>query len=302
MAKLSVVITAFNEEKNIGDCLESVKWADEIIVVDNSSQDKTREIAKKYTKKIHLRPNYPMLNINKNFGFEKAVGDWILSLDSDERVEPELREEMQAILKNPPEKPNGFKIPRKNIIFGKWIEHTGWYPDYQLRFFKKDKGKFAAKHVHEQLTLSGETGVLKGNLLHLNYTSVAQFFYKMHQIYAPNQAQNIWESGKEVVWQDAISWPIQEFFRRYFVFEGWKDGFHGLVLSLLQALDHLVIFALVWEKQGFWEVKEKDFFQNANKEFVKTGKDFRWWLVTTQIARQKNILGKLILKLKRKFF
>ena len=154
MKKISVVISAFNEEKNIKDCLESVKWADEIILVDNSSTDKTVQIARQYTRKIYNRPNLVMLNKNKNFGFTKATGEWILNLDADERVTPALAEEILAVItkgrsgrndpgsKEPhdpgskefrierplPESPPqvGYEMPRKNIIFGKWIEHGLW--------------------------------------------------------------------------------------------------------------------------------------------------------------------------------
>lgn len=301
MAKISVVISAYNEKDLIKDCLESIHGlADEIIIIDNTSQDRTSEIAKKYTSKIFTRPNNLMLNINKNFGFGKATGDWILSLDPDERVEPELKEEILSVVKNSDSGVEGYKIPRKNIIFGKWIQHTGWYPDYQLRLFRRGKGKFAEKHVHEQLTLSGEAGALKAHLLHLNYTSISQFLYKMNQIYTPNEAGNILESEKAVVWQDAIRWPTQEFLKRFFAESGWKDGLHGLVLSLLMAFYHLIVFVHVWEKQGFVEASEKDFFKSATCEFKKTGKDFHYWLDRTQIDNEESTLGKLMLKLKRK--
>lgn len=300
MDKLSVVISAFNEEKNVKDCLESVKWADEIVFIDNTSQDKTLEIAKKYTSKIFTRPNNLMLNINKNFGFEKAQGEWILSLDADEQVTPELKEEIKSSIINNKSSINGYRIPRKNIIFGKWIQHTGWYPDYQLRLFRRGKGKFAEKHVHEQLDVDSEADVLNEHLLHLNYSSVAQFFYKMNQIYIPNEAQNILDVGKKVVWQDAVSWPTQEFLKRFFAEEGWKDGLHGLILSLLMAFYHLLVFIHIWEKQGFWEVREKDFPRAVEDEFGKTGKEFSYWLKDTKIKNTQNPLEKIYLKLKRK--
>ncbi len=303
MVKLSVVISAYNEEKNIRDCLESIRWADEIVFIDNASQDKTLEIAKKYTKKTFVRPNNLMLNVNKNFGFEKATGDWILSLDADERVSPELREEIKSILDQDIEKIeiNGYRIPRKNIIFGKWIQHTGWYPDYQMRLFRRDKGRFAENHVHEQLTVTGETASLAESILHLNYTSVSQFIYKMTQIYVPNEAKNLSEGGKKVVWQDTIRMPTAEFFRRFFADEGWRDGLHGLILSLFMAFYHLLIFATLWEKQGFYEAEE-DFFKSTQVELKQVGKDFRHWLITTQINRRTNGMGKLFLRIKRKIF
>lgn len=299
MNKVSVVISAFNEENNIKDCLESVKWADEIILIDNSSQDKTLAIAKKYTQKTFTRPNNLNLNVNKNYGFEKAEGDWILSLDADERVTDELKNEILSVIDNYPNI-NGFRIPRKNMIFGKWIQHAGWYPDYQLRLFRKSKGKFAEKHVHEQLTLMGERGVLKWHLLHLNYTSVSQFLYKMTKIYVPCEAQSYIDSGKKLVWQDAIRFPLNEFLKRFFADEGWKDGLHGLVLSLLMAFYHLLVFTYVWERQGFWEIDEEDFSHAVEDEFGKTGKEFSYWLSETKIQQTKNPFKKISLKIKRK--
>ena len=144
--KLSVVISAYNEERMIEDCLKSARFADEIILVDNQSTDKTTEIAKRYTNKIFFRTNNPlMLNLNKNFGFTKATGDWILSLDADERVSKELKEEINNIIHQSSaisHQQSGYLIPRKNIIFGKWIQHGLWYPDDQLRLLRKGKGKF----------------------------------------------------------------------------------------------------------------------------------------------------------------
>src|SRR3989344_3655909 len=151
--KISVVISAYNEEAMIEDCLKSVKdLADEIIFVDNTSTDKTVEITKKYTKKIFVRENDPvMLNRNKNFGFTKATGDWILSLDADERLTPELSAEIRNSIRA--HQFVAYEIPRKNIIFGKWIQHSIWWPDYNLRLFRRGKGKFPEKHVHEKLVV-----------------------------------------------------------------------------------------------------------------------------------------------------
>jgi len=157
MNTLSVVITAFNEERKIKECLESVKdLAWEIIIVDNSSTDKTVDVAKKYTQKIYSQKNDPQnIDIQKNFGFSKARGEWILSLDADERVIPELAEEIRGEIEREENGVKGYFIPRKNIIFGKWIEHTGWWPDYQLRLFKKGKGKYQQRHVHQNISLDG---------------------------------------------------------------------------------------------------------------------------------------------------
>lgn len=297
--KLSVVISAFNEEKKIQDCLESVKWADEIIFIDNSSCDKTLEIAKKYTSKIFKRPNNPMLNINKNYGITKASGNWVLVLDADEQVSDGLKKEIDSKL-NSETDISGYWIPRKNIIFDKWIQHSGWYPDYQLRLIKSGIGKFPEKHVHEMIETRGKTAYLKENLIHLNYETIAQFLRKHIQIYAPNEAQDLLNKGYVFSWVDSIRMPSNEFLSRYFAREGYKDGFHGLMLSLFMAFYHFVIFSYIWEKTGFQQQNNKMFFPDTEKEFTKTFKDMVFWFLNEKGKNSKNILKKFLYKSRKK--
>lgn len=302
MSKLSVVISAFNEEKKIEDCLKSVSFADEIILIDNSSIDQTLKIAKNYTSKIFTRENNPMLNINKNFGFSKASEEWILSLDADERITVELAKEIKSIINNKSSvinNVNGFWIPRKNIIFSKWIEHAGWYPDYQLRLFKKGRGKFEEKHVHEMIKLEGESERLKNPIIHHNYENIAQFLQKT-LFYAENEADQLIEKGYEFVWQDSIRFPTKEFISRFFAREGYKDGLHGLVLSLLMAFYHLVVFVNIWEKLKFKQIEEKEFLSNVRQEFRKGHKEVFFWFSKTSIDTARNPLKKLILRIKSK--
>lgn len=295
--KLSIVISAFNEEKKIEDCLKSASFADEIIFVDNTSSDKTLEMVKKYTSKIFVRENNLMLNVNKNFGFSKASGDWVLSLDADERITPGLAREIKSTIEQPNNRTiDGFWIPRKNIAFGKWIEHAGWYPDYQLRLFKRGKGKFEEKHVHEMIKVRGKTERLNSPLIHLNYESIGQFLDKMVRIYTPNEAMNLYKKGIRVKPYDAINYPLREFLTRYFSLEGYKDGLHGLVLSLFMAFYHFVIFALLWEKQGF--KKQNLSLEQTEKEFKKSSKEIFYWIKREKV-KNANLLKKLFLKLKR---
>ena len=297
--KLSAVISVFNGEKVIDDCLKSVVFADEIIVINNSSIDKTEDVVRKYTDKIFTRPNNPMLNINKNFGFSKATGEWILCLDADERVTPELQREMLSTINNQQSTISGFWIPRKNIIFGKWIEHTGWYPDHQLRVFRNGKGKFPEKHVHEMVKVSGETSHLKNNLLHYNYTTVSQFLNKLN-IYVANEAEQLVKNGYEFKWQDSIRFPVKEFLSRFFAREGYKDGLHGLVLSMLMAFYHLLVFVIIWEKRGFEKVEHKNFFSEVEEELEKSSKDIFFWLDSEKIKLIKNPFKKAVYKTIRK--
>ncbi len=300
MGKLSVVISAYNEELKINKCLESVKKiADEIIFIDNTSTDKTAEIAKKAGAKIFVRENNPMLNINKNFGISKATLDWILYLDADEQVSPELAIEIKSML-NEKSETDGYRIPRKNIIFGKWIEHAGWYPDYQLRFFRNGKVKFPEGHVHEELTMKGKMGKLTNPLVHSNFETVSQFLHKHFLTYAPNEAEQLIKNGYVFNWQDAIKMPANEFLSRFFARQGYKDGFHGLVLSLLMGFYHFIIFTLIWEKYGFEQVNSKDFIKETEKEFDKVNKDLSYWFLSEKIKNIRNPLKKINARLFRK--
>ena len=299
MSKLSVVISAFNEKKKIEDCLKSASFADEVIFVDNSSTDQTLKIAKKYTLKVFTRENNLMLNVNKNFGFSKASEEWILSLDADERITDELKKEIKSIIKNNKKDVNGFWIPRKNKIFGKWMEHTGWYPDYQLRLFKKDKGKFEEKHVHEMIKLEGESGKLKSPIIHYNYENISQFLRKT-LLYAENEANQLIEKGYNFAWQDSIRFPIKEFISRFFAREGYRNGLHGLVLSLLMAFYHLIIFVNIWEKLKFKQIEDEKFLSKVREEFVKEDKEIFFWFFKISIDKARNPLKKLILRIKSK--
>ena len=295
--KVSVVVSAYNEEKKLEDCLKSVKdVASEIVVIDNTSSDKTSQIAKKYTDKVFMRENNVMLNVNKNFGFTKVTGKWILNLDADERVTDELSKEILDLDENM--STNGLLIPRKNILFGKWIRHSIWWPDYQLRLFKKNKGKFEEKHVHELLTLEGEAEKLMAPIEHLNYQTISQYLYKLEHIYTESEVENIIKSNKKLGWHDALRMPAQDFMKTYFFQQGYKDGLHGLVLSLLQAFYMVVVFAKVWEKQGF-EEKEIS-LDEISDEFGALGKETYYWILTEKINRGKSPIKKIINKIKRK--
>lgn len=297
---LSVVVSVRNGERWLDACLSSVKAiADEIIVVDHESIDKTLFIAKKFTKKIYQQKNdFEQIDVQKNYGFEKATSDWIISLDADEEITPELAKEINATINHQSSISNAYWIPRKNIIFGKWIEHTGWYPDEQLRLFRKGKAVYASFHVHEHLQVTGEVGHLVGHILHHNYDTVSQFFQRSLFSYAPNEAESRIKSGYVFSYSDAIQMPFQEFLSRYFAREGYKDGFYGLVLSLLMATYHFAVFMYIWEKQGFVDGASPHLLAS---QFETTKHDLKFWLNKKQSNEEKNIIEKTFTKLKNKF-
>jgi glycosyltransferase involved in cell wall biosynthesis len=298
---LSVVISVYNGEKCLEKCLKSVSFVKEIIIANNSSTDKTEEIARKYTKNIYKQKNDPSkIDLQKNLGFEKATGEWILYLDADEQVSPELQEEIKSEIRNPKSEIGGYWIPRKNIIFGKWIEHTGWYPDLQLRLFKRGKGKFTEEHVHEMMKVEGELGHLENHIMHDNYESISQFLNKLATIYGPNEAEQLIRKGYIFNWRDAVRFPVKEFLSRYFAREGYKDGFHGLMLSFLMGFYHFIVFSYIWEKRKFVQINDREMLVETEKEITQSSKDLFFWFSKERIRLIKNPLRKLFHKILRK--
>ncbi len=299
MATISVVISAWNEEAKLSRCLSSVSWADEIIVVDNSSTDKTSQIAKQFTKDIFKRPNNPMLNVNKNFGFSKATGDWILSLDADEEITKELAHEIRSIIKENTEMV-GYWIPRKNISFGKWIAHGLWWPDKQLRLFRKNCGKFPGIHVHEYLAVDGPTGELQEPYIHYNYETISQFLRKMDTIYTESEVQKLISTHYQLSWYDAIRFPISDFVKIYFAQRGYEDGLHGLVLSILQAFYSFIVFAKLWEKNKFNQIDIP--ISSIAKELTRAQKEVGYWIISSEEHESSSWIRRLLLKIKRRVF
>ncbi len=287
MKTISVVVSVFNEEKHLARCLSSVTWANEIIVVDNSSTDKTKEIAKKFTDKIFDRPNNLMLNLNKNFGFTKATGDYILNLDGDEEISDELRSEILSVIRMP-ESMDGYWIGRKNIIFGKWIRHGIWWPDRQIRLFKRGKGKFPCVHIHEYISIEGRIGTLIHPYFHYNYQSVHQYLMKIDRA-SSSEALSLEEIKYQVMWYDAIRFPVSDFIKIYFAQSGYRDGLHGLVLAFFQAFYSFCTFAKIWEMQKF---DEKDIQLSAvGQELNKSKKEIRYWLLSSLISVTPSLIG-----------
>ena len=298
--KVSVVITAFNEEEKIEECLKSVsEIAKEIIVVDNSSTDQTLKIALKYTDKTFSQKN-DTLNIDaqKNFGFQKASDGWILSLDADERITEELGKEILGLKEV--EEINGYSLPRKNMIFGKWIENTGWYPDYHVRLFRKNKGRFSEGKVHEEIQLDGNIKELINPILHINYDSIQEFLQKMIFSYTITEASSKVKNGYKYSPSDFFKMPISEFMKRYFAQDGYKDGMHGLVLSTLMAFYHFIIFLRLWEANKYPETKNTAIILSSGKTMMK--KELSYWIIHTKIKNEKNLLKKFGLKVRRKVF
>jgi glycosyltransferase involved in cell wall biosynthesis len=229
---LSVVIITLNEEAKIRDCLGSVKWADEIIVVDSCSQDKTVEVSKEYTSKVYQR-EFTGFGEQKNFALSKARGDWILSIDADERVSPELQEEIERTLANP--NACGYYMRVRSYFADKWIKHSGWWPDYHLRLFRRDCGRFSDRLVHEGVKVNGPTARLKNPLEHHPYSSISDLIKKA-DTYSTLGAQAMIAEGKNCTCCKALTHSILAFLKTYFLKIGILDGWIGLVIAFSNAV------------------------------------------------------------------
>jgi glycosyltransferase involved in cell wall biosynthesis len=242
--KISVVIITGNEENNIKDCLQSVKWAAEIIVVDSESTDATVKIAKEFTDKviIHKWEGYAK---QKSFAISMANNEWILSLDSDERVTMELAEEiLNYDLQN--SKYDAFKIRRENYFIGKKISYCGWEKDFQLRLFRKSKTKLNNKLVHEGFIVDGQIGTLKNVIQHYSYKNFNDGFLKINE-YSSLEAQE--KRERKVSSFRTILIPLLGFYQYYIARKGFKDGKHGLMISLMHAMTKLQVQMKIWEIQ-----------------------------------------------------
>lgn len=243
MAEVSAVVLTRNEEKNIGPCLETLQWADELLVLDSFSDDATVEIAQGMGAEVHQRAfaNYPL---QRNTALQLASKEWVFFVDADERVTPQLAEEIRRVVDEVGFA--GWWVPRKNYIFGKWIRHAGWFPDYQLRLLRRDKARYdERREVHELVDLDGEAGYLESLMIHHNYDTVQQFRVKQ-DAYTSYEARMMFENGERARIHNLILQPLRQFRWRYVTLEGYKDGWHGLLLCLLMAYYELVRHKKLW--------------------------------------------------------
>ncbi|MGA9118567.1 MAG: glycosyltransferase family 2 protein [Bacteroidota bacterium] len=246
MEHLSVVLTTLNEEHNIDRCLGSVRWADEIIVVDSFSWDHTVERARQYTSRVYQH-EYPGSSRQVERGISYATGEWVFIIDADEEMTEDLAREIQAMLREGTDAA-AFEILRKPSAFGKWIEHGGWYPDYQMRLLRKNDYRPEHQEVHGGFTTAGRRGRMNGLLLHHTYPTIYSYVEKMND-YTSLQVSNKLKAdpGVEAPWHKLLLSPLSHFLRMFFSKKGYKDGFHGFVLSLLDATYTMLLYAKLWE-------------------------------------------------------
>ena len=243
MPTISAVILTKNEARNIADCLASVRWADEVLVLDSFSTDDTVAIAQAQGARLAQRAFQDWAN-QRNAALDLAVGEWVFFVDADERATPELAAEIRGV--SAQDSPVGWWVPRRNYIFGQWIRHAGWSPDYQLRLLRRGRARYdPTRPVHELVLLDGEDGHLQNPLLHYNYDRLSQFIAKQNR-YTSLEARELQAKGIRARPWSPILQPWREFWRRYVTLEGYKDGGHGLLLSLLMAYYSGVTYVKLW--------------------------------------------------------
>jgi glycosyltransferase involved in cell wall biosynthesis len=245
MPRLSVVVITLNEEDRLRETLARVAWADEIVVVDAGSEDKTVALAREFTDHVLIHP-WQGFAAQKNVGIAHATGDWILSLDADEHVEPALREEITAVLQAPDAR-DGYRIARRNIMWRRWIRHGRLYPDWQLRLFRRGRGRFVERAVHESVQVDGTIGRLAAPLLHHSYRDVSDFLRRADR-YSTLAAEEWTRAGHPFRATQLVTAPLGRFLSMYVVHRGFLDGWRGFLLAVLYAYYVFIRSAKIWEK------------------------------------------------------
>jgi len=294
---ISVVINTLNEEKNLPKALASVRdFADEIVVVDMHSDDDTVVIAKREDAKVYEHKRTGYVEPARNYAIEKAIGDWILILDADEET-PKVLKEILKTISTDPGSADYYRLPRKNIIFGKWIKHSRWWPDYNIRFFRK--GYVLWNEIIHSIPVTQGRGadleaVENNAIIHNNYTTIEQYIDRLNR-YTTHQVPILLNSGYKFSWIDLIKEPTAEFVSRYFQGEGYKDGIHGIALACLQAFSELVIYLKIWQKEGFQDRSVTT--SKVSEEMKKSQKEINYWVSDTLLKEK----GGVLYRIKRKF-
>lgn len=250
--KISATIIVFNEKDNISEVCETVSWADEIVVVDSNSTDGTAEIAKQYTDKVFNR-DFQGYKDKHEFADSMTAGDWIFWIDADERVTPELRTSIDAIrLRNESDLPDGFRIARKTWYSGRWINHSGWYPDYQMRLYRKTASYWDGIAPHQTARIRGKVETLKGELLHYTKRSLSEH-HRVIDSYSTLAAEHLFEKGTSSGGLTMFGAAIAAFVRTYLFKQGFRDGVQGLMIAGFTAYGVFLKYAKIWELRNSQE-------------------------------------------------
>jgi len=243
--KITATVITFNEEHNIAAALESLAWADEIIVVDSESTDHTVEIARRFTDRLLVRP-WPGYSAQKNFAAEQASNDWIFSLDADERVSPELTTSILELEKGAAPKQAGFEMPRRTFYLGRWIKYSGWWPDHKVRLYDRRRARWRGDFVHESLEVNGRVNRLNGDILHYTVRDAAEHHLRMDR-YTTLAAEELCSRGKRASLGSLLVSPVVVFLRSYLFKLGFLDGIPGLAIARFAAHYEFLKNLKLWE-------------------------------------------------------
>jgi len=245
--RISGFVIAYNEEGSIAECLETMKWVDELVVVDSFSEDATVQIARRYTDKIVQRP-FVAYTDQTRFAFEQTTGDWVLWLDADERLTDEAQQEVRARFEQPGGPgADGFAFPRKNFLRGRWIKHGGWYPQYKVRLFRRQVSRIVGNPAHPAAEVDGTIVKLRGDILHYSYPGGIVELAQRSARFADLMAQERHERGKRFRLLNLLFKPSFEFFKKYFLQLGLLDGMPGFAIAVGSAYYRFVREVRLWE-------------------------------------------------------
>lgn len=243
--QVTACVITFNEERNIRRCLESVKWADEIVVVDSYSTDATADICRKYTEKVYFHEFAGHVE-QKNYALGLASHDWALCIDADEELSPPLIEEIMKELEEGSEEYDGFLFPRRAFYLGRWINHCGWYPDYKLRLFRRSVGRWGGINPHDRVELEGKTKRLRNDLHHYTYRDLSDHLKRMDS-YSTIYAREATKRGEKFSLAKLLFRPPVKFLEVYVYKKGFMDGLPGFVIAWYLSYYVFVRYAKMWE-------------------------------------------------------
>jgi glycosyltransferase involved in cell wall biosynthesis len=246
--KITATVITFNEEHNIADALESLSWADEIIVVDAESLDETVRIARGVTDRIFVRP-WPGYSQQKNFAAEQASHDWIFSLDADEQVSPELRKSIMQLKGLAEPEFAGFEMGRRAFYLGRRIKHSGWWPDHKVRLYDRRRASWRGDYVHESLEIHGSVKRIEGELLHYTVRAASEHHLRMDR-YTTLAAEELYSKGKRASLGSLLVSPVLVFLRSYLLRLGFLDGVPGLAIARFAMHYEFLKNLKLWEKSG----------------------------------------------------
>ena len=251
MVPISATLITCNEEGNIEGALQSLTWADEIVVVDSGSSDATIEICRRYTDRIFTRSWTGFVD-QKNHAVTQASHDWIVSLDADERVGPELRREVEQ-LRQAGFQRAGYRIPRVAYFMGRWIRHGDWYPDFQLRLFDRRRGRWQGGRVHESVRIEGTPGLLRGEIRHYTYRSLSDYLRRL-ETYTTLASQDYRQKGRTASMAKVLGNPLAAFMKSYILKRGFLDGAPGMMVAVMGAVSVYFKYAKLYELQKTQQV------------------------------------------------